>query len=175
MFKKIAIVLVALIAGVLVFAATKPDSFHFERTATIEASPERIEPLLTDFRKWSQWSPWEKLDPHMKRTYSGPANGKGAIYEWSGDGSVGAGRMEILSASPTEVDIKLDFLKPMETSNVTRFVLTPGSNSTNVQWSMDGPMPYMSKLMTVFVSMDSLLSKDFEQGLADLKAAAEKS
>lgn len=174
MFKKIAIVLVALIGGVLVFAATKPDSFHFERAATIDASPERIEPLLTDFREWSQWSPWEKLDPQMKRTYSGPASGKGAVYEWSGDGNVGAGRMEILSASPTEVDIKLDFLKPMETSNITKFVLTPGSNSTGVVWSMDGPMPYLSKLMTVFVSMDSLLSKDFEQGLADLKAAAEK-
>lgn len=175
MFKKIAIVLAALIAGVLVFAATKPDTFHFERTATINASPERIEPLLTDFRAWSQWSPWEKLDPQMKRTYSGPARGKGAVYEWSGDSSVGAGRMEILGASPTQVDIKLDFLEPMATTNMTKFSLNPGSNATNVVWSMDGPMPYMSKLMTVFVSMDSLLSKDFEQGLADLKAAAEKS
>lgn len=175
MFKKIAIVLAALIAGVLLFATTKPDTFHVERSATIAAPPDRIQPLLADFRRWTEWSPWEKLDPNLQRTYSGTASGQGAIYEWAGDSSVGAGRMEILTATPTELDIKLDFLEPMESSNKAKFVLTPGSNSTTVVWSMDGPMPYLTKVMTVFVSMDALLSKDFEQGLADLKAAAEKS
>jgi len=174
MFKKIAIGLVLVIAGVLIYAATQPDTFHFERTATIKASPEKIQPLITDFRQWTAWSPWEKLDPQMKRTYRGTANGAGSIYEWAGDGRVGAGRMEILSASPTHVDIKLDFLEPMTTSNQARFVLTPGENATNVVWSMDGPMPYISKVMCVFVSMESLLAPDFERGLADLKAVAEK-
>lgn len=174
MFKKIAIVLSALIVGVLIFAATKPDTFHVERTASIAASPERIQPLITDFRRWTEWSPWEKIDPKMQRTYSGAANGLGAIYEWSGDSSIGAGRMEIVEATPTLVDIKLDFIEPMEAKNKATFVLTPGLNSTSVVWSMDGPMPYLTKVVTVFVSMDALLAKDFEQGLADLKAAAEK-
>lgn len=174
MFKKIAIVLAALIVGVLAFAATKPDTFHFERTTTIAAPPERIQPLIADFRRWTEWSPWEKLDPNLQRTYSGTASGQGAIYEWSGDNSVGSGRMEIVAATPTEVDIKLDFIEPMEASNTSKFVLTPGGDSTTVLWSMDGPMPYFTKVVTVFVSMDSLLAKDFEQGLADLKAAAEK-
>jgi hypothetical protein len=175
MFKKIAIVLAVLIVGVLVFAATKPDTFHVERTATIAAPPERIQPLIADFRRWTEWSPWEKLDPKMQRTYSGTASGEGAIYEWAGDSSIGAGRMEIVTATPTEVDIKLDFIEPMQSSNKAKFVLTPASNATTVVWSMDGPLPYISKVMTVFVSMDTLLSKDFEKGLADLKAAAEKS
>jgi Polyketide cyclase / dehydrase and lipid transport len=175
MFKKIAIALVVLIAAILAFAATKPNSFHFERSAMINAAPEKIQPLIADFRNWPQWSPWEKLDPNMKRTFSGTARGPGAIYEWSGNSDVGSGRMEIVSATPTDVQIKLDFLEPMATSNLTKFVLTPTGNATNVIWTMDGPMPYISKLMTVFVSMESLLSKDFEKGLADLKAAAEKS
>ena len=173
MFKKIAIVIAVLIVGICIFAATKPDTFHFERATTINAAPEKIEPLLVDFHKWTAWSPWEKLDPTMKRTYSGAESGAGAIYAWEGNSDVGAGRMEITSATATQVDIDLDFVAPMATSNKTQFVLTPNANATTVTWSMDGPMPYMSKLMTVFVSMESLLSKDFEAGLASLKAAAE--
>ena len=175
MFKKVAIVIAALIVGILIFAATKPDTFHFERAATINASPDEIVPLLVDFHKWPAWSPWEKLDPNMKRTYSGAEAGMGAIYEWEGNSDVGAGRMEIMSATPTQVDIKLEFIAPMATSNTTKFVLTPAASGTNVTWTMDGPMPYMSKLMTVFVSMESLLREDFESGLAQLKAAAEAS
>ena len=175
MFKKIAIAIFALIAGILIFAATKPDTFHFERATTINASPEKIALFLVDFHQWPAWSPWEKLDPNMKRTYSGAESGAGAIYEWEGNSDVGAGRMEILSATPTQVEIKLDFIAPMTTSNMTKFVLTPAASGTNVSWTMDGPMPYMSKLVTVFASMESLLSEDFESGLAQLKAAAEAS
>jgi hypothetical protein len=174
MFKKIAIVLAVVIVGVLVLAAMQPDTFHFERTVTIDASPEQIHPLISDLHRWSEWSPWEKLDPNMKRTFRGPASGPGAVYEWSGDGNVGAGRMEIVKATPTQVDINLDFQEPMATSNTTRFVLSPEGGATQVVWSMDGPMPYLTKLICVFVSMDRLLAPDFERGLADLKRAAEK-
>jgi hypothetical protein len=175
MLKKILIVIVALVAGICGFAATKPDAFHFERSVTIHAPSDKIEPLLNDFRKWQAWSPWEKLDPGMKRTYSGADSGVGAVYAWEGNSDVGGGRMEITNATPTQVDIDLDFTAPMVTSNKTKFVLTPGASGTTIVWSMDGPMPYMTKLMTVFVSMDSLLSKDFESGLANLKSAAEAS
>ena len=174
MLKKILIGLAVLIAAILLFATTKPNTFHFERATTINAPVEEIQPLIADFRKWSQWSPWEKLDPDMKRTFSGTGHGPGAIYEWQGNSDVGSGRLEIVAATSTDVQIQLDFLEPMATSNTTRFLLRPSSNTTEVIWSMDGQMPYMSKLMTVFVSMDSLLREDFEQGLADLKQAAEK-
>lgn len=174
MFKKIVLVIVALIAGVLIFAATKPDTFHFERATTIQADADKVQSLLIDFHEWQAWSPWERLDPAMKRTYSGPTSGVGAVYSWEGNSDVGSGRMEIKDTSASSVDIQLDFLAPMATSNQTRFVLTPTADATQVVWSMDGPMPYLSKLMTVFVSMEKLLSKDFETGLANLKAAAEK-
>ena len=173
-FKKITLACGLLIVAVLVFAATKPDTFHFERTATIAAPPEKVQTLVTDFRNWGAWSPWEKLDPNMTRTFKGELSGVGSVYEWTGNGDVGTGRMEITAVTPSTVTIDLDFIEPMATSNVTQFNLSPNGGGTNVVWSMDGPMPYLSKLLTVFVSMETLLSEDFESGLAQLKAAAEK-
>ena len=179
MLKIILIVIVVLIAGVLIYAATRPDSFRVQRSATLNAPPEKIAPLISDFHNWGSWSPWEKLDPAMQRTYSGAPAGKGAVYEWSGNGKAGAGRMEILdaspSSSPSKVSIQLDFLKPFEAHNLTDFTLEPQpGGGTRVNWDLHGPMPYLSKLMCVFVSMDKMVGKDFEQGLANLKTVAEK-
>ena len=175
MIKTIGIVVVILIAAVLIFAATKPDSFSVQRATSIKAAPEKIFALLDDFHNWGVWSPWEKMDPSMKRTFNGPANGKGSVYAWEGNSKVGQGRMEITDASaPSQVTIKLDFIKPFEGHNVAEFVLEPKGDSTNVTWTMRGPSPYIAKLMSVFFSMDSMIGKDFEAGLANLKAAAEK-
>ena len=175
MLKIIAIVVVVLIMAVLGLAATKPDTFRVERTATILAPPDKVFALINDFRQWGLWSPWEKLDPSMKRTFSGPASGKGAIYAWEGSGKVGAGRMEITEPTPpTKVVIKLDFIKPFEGHNIAEFTLTPQGAATQVNWAMHGPTPFVSKVVQVFASMDSLICKDFEAGLANLKAAAEK-
>jgi uncharacterized protein YndB with AHSA1/START domain len=175
MLKKIALVAVVLVAALLVFAATKPDSFRVQRTASIKAPPERIFPLINDLKSWSAWSPWEKLDPAMKRTHSGAASGKGAVYEWDGNNEVGAGRMEIVAASPpSAVRIKLDFLKPFAAHNFAEFTLEPKGDATTVTWAMYGPNTYVAKLMSVFFSMDGMIGKYFETGLANLKAAAEK-
>ena len=175
MFKIIAIVVIVLVAAVLGFAMTKPDSFRVQRTVKINAPPDKIFPLINDFHGWGAWSPWEKADPAMKRTYSGAANGKGAVYEWDGNSKVGTGRMEITDDSlPSKVTIKLDFLKPMEGHNTAEFALDPQGDSTSVTWAMYGPAPFLSKVMQVFVSMDSLIGKDFETGLSNMKNAAEK-
>jgi uncharacterized protein YndB with AHSA1/START domain len=175
MLKKIAVVVVVIVVGILAFAATRPDSFRVVRSATIKAPPDKIYPLLADFHRWSAWSPWEKLDPAMKRTFSGAPSGKGAVYAWEGDSKVGAGRMEITDVSPpSNLAIKLDFLKPIEGHDVTLFTLEPTGEVTKVTWDMSGQSPYMSKVMGVFVSMDSLVGKDFETGLSNLRAAAEK-
>jgi uncharacterized protein YndB with AHSA1/START domain len=174
-FKKIAIVIVLLIAALIGFAATKPDTFSVQRTATIKAPPDKIFPLINDFHSWSDWSPWEKMDPTMKRTHSGAPNGKGAVYEWEGNSKVGTGRMEIVDVSPpSKVTIKLDFLKPMEGHNIAEFALDPQGDSTNVTWAMHGPAPFISKIMQVFISMDKLIGKDFDTGLGNLKTIAEK-
>jgi hypothetical protein len=174
MLKKIGLVFVALVAALLLFAATRPDSFSVERRIVIQASPTKIQPLIADFHLWAHWSPWEKLDPAMKRTFGGPPAGLGATYSWQGNKDVGSGRMEVKTAAPERISIQLDFIEPFEGHNTADFTLTPKDGGTEVRWLMFGPSPFITKLMGVFVSMDSMIGKDFEQGLAQLKAAAEK-
>ena len=174
MLKITAIGVVVLVAAVLLFAATRPDNFSVQRTTSIKAPPEKIFPLINDLHRWTSWSPWEKMDPEMKRTYSGTASGKGAAYAWQGNSKVGEGRMEISDTSPpSKVTIKLDFIKPFEAHNTAEFTLEPKGDSTSVTWKMHGPSPYLAKVMGIFVSMDSMIGKDFETGLANLKTAAE--
>jgi uncharacterized protein YndB with AHSA1/START domain len=166
---------VLLVAVVLAFAATRPDSFSVRRAASIQAPPEKIFPLISDFSRWSAWSPYERKDPAMKRSFSGPAAGKGAVYAWEGNGDVGQGRMEIADAvAPSRVTLKLDFVKPFEAHNKVDFTLEPKGGATEVTWAMDGPMPFISKVITLFVDMDRMVGGDFEAGLANLKAVAEK-
>jgi hypothetical protein len=174
MLKKIAVVVVVLIAGVLVFAATKPDTFRVQRSASIKAPPEKISAVLSDFHGWQAWSPWEKMDPAMKRSYSGAEKGKGAAYAWEGNGKVGQGRMEVTDAAPSRVALNLDFIKPFEAHNKVVFTLTPKGDATEVNWAMQGPVPYMAKIVHVFMDMDGMVGKDFEAGLANLKAITEK-
>jgi hypothetical protein len=172
--KKVALALVVFIVAVLMYAATRPDTLHVERSATVNASPEKIFPLINDFHSWTSWSPYEKKDPAMKRTYSGAPAGKGAIYEWDGNSEVGSGRMEITDATaPLKIVIKLDFIKPFEGHNIAQFTMQPGGGATNVVWSMDGPSAYLGKVIGVFMNMDRMIGTDFEAGLANLKTLAE--
>jgi hypothetical protein len=154
--------------------ATKPDSFRVERSTSVQAPPEKLFELIGDFHRWGSWSPWEKLDPAMKKTYSGAASGPGAVYAWAGNGKAGEGRMEIVSAVPySRIAIKLDFLKPFEGHNTAEFTMDPKAGATKVTWAMYGPQSYMLKVMSLFFSMDAMVGKDFEEGLAKMKAIAE--
>lgn len=175
MINIIAIIVVVLLAALLGFAATRPDTFRVQRATSIKAPPEKIFALINDFHTWGSWSPWEKMDPTMKRTHSGAANGKGAVYAWKGKGKVGKGRMEIMDTSPpSKVTIKLDFVKPFEGHNIAEFTLEAKGDSTNVTWAMYGPNPYIAKLIHMFFNMDNMIGKDFETGLANLKTVPEK-
>ena len=177
MLKKILLGLVAIIvvavAVVLILASRQPDEFRVERTASINAPAEKIVAHIDDFHQWTAWSPYERLDPAMQRTFTGAPTGKGSIYEWSGNSDVGQGRMEILESSPAKVAIKLDFYKPMEASNIAEFAMQPKGDATDVTWAMYGPMPFISKIMCVFIDMDEMVGSDFEKGLADLKKVSE--
>jgi K+-transporting ATPase KdpF subunit len=178
MLKAVAIILVVLaagIAGVLVFALTKPDTFRVERSLSVRAPAGAIYPLVADFHRWTAWSPYEERDPAMKRMFGGTTASKGATYAWDGDKNVGAGRMEILEASsPSKLRIKLDFERPFEGHNTAEFTFMPQGDGTLVTWAMYGPAPFLSKLMQVFINMDSMIGKDFEAGLVSLKKLTEK-
>jgi uncharacterized protein YndB with AHSA1/START domain len=171
----IAVVLAIAIAIILIVAATKADRFSFQRGTTIKAPPEKIFPLINDFHQWGSWSPYENKDPAMKRSYSGAASGQGAVYAWEGNKNVGSGRMEILqSTAPSKIVIKLDFFAPFEGHNTAEFTMLPQGDATNLTWLMHGPLPFMGKVMHVFINMDRMVGKDFEAGLANLKRLTEK-
>lgn len=176
MLKTILGIVVLAIAGVLIYAATKPDTFRVERSTLIKAPPEKIFPLINDIHEMQQWSAWEKVDPAMQRTHSGAPSGVGAIYEWKGNKEIGSGRMEITeSVPPSRVVIKMDFIEPFPAHNTAAFTLKPEADgNTRVTNAIFGPMPYISKVMSTFFSMDRMIGDKFEQSLAALKALAER-
>jgi uncharacterized protein YndB with AHSA1/START domain len=168
-------ILVVVILAIVAVALTRPDSFRVQRSIAIKAPPEKIFALIDDFHQWSAWSPYEKLDPGMKRTYGGAPSGVGATYSWESQGKAGVGGMEITKTSaPNLVTLSLNFTKPMKARNMVDFTLEPQGETTKVTWAMYGPSPLAAKVMGLFVSMDSLVGKDFETGLANLKAVAER-
>jgi uncharacterized protein YndB with AHSA1/START domain len=168
-------VVLASIAAILVYAATKPDSFRVERSTAMNAPPEKIFPYIDGLKRWTAWSPYEGRDPAMKRAYSGAESGKGAVYEWDGNDNVGKGRMEIVDSTPPHrVVIKLDFLKPFEGHNMAELTVEPKDGQTIVTWAMYGPSPFMTKLIGTFMDMDDMIGRDFAAGLAKLKTVVEK-
>jgi hypothetical protein len=174
MLKKIGIAVVVAVALLLGVIAMQPNDFVIERSTTMAAPAEVIFPFVNDFHNWVAWSPWEKMDLTMKKTYEGPDQGTGAKYAWAGTSKVGEGRMTITESKPPEyAAIKLEFLKPFNATNLTEFSLKPDGTATRVTWKMSGPNSFMGKAMSVFMSMDKMVGKSFEDGLASMKAAAE--
>jgi hypothetical protein len=174
MLKKVALSLGVLIAVFLGFVATRPNAFHVERTAVMMAPPKTAFALVNDFHNWAGWSPWEKLDPAMKKVFEGAAAGTGAGYYWNGNDQVGEGRMTITESKPDEkVLIKLKFLKPFPSTNVTTFSFAAQGQSTRVTWAMDGEHNFFSKAFSLVKSMDAMIGKDFEKGLQQMKDLAE--
>lgn len=167
--------LVLAVLGLLAFAATRPNTFRYERQTEIAAPPESVFPHVADFHLWNAWSPWEKLDLQMKKNHSGSSSGKGAIYEWDGNNKVGQGRMEILEAkTPEKITIQLDFFRPFKAHNTTEFQFQKTGSGTKVNWIMFGQNVFMGKVMGLFMDMDKMIGKDFEKGLASLKEVVEK-
>lgn len=151
------------------------DTYTVERSATIDAPAARIYAQIADFHNWPTWSPWEDVDPQLKRAYSGAESGTGAVYNWSGNRKAGQGRMEITDATdPSRVQIDLMFEKPWKARNDTVFSIQPEGSGSRVTWSMTGSKTFVTKVMGIFTSMDKLLGPDFEKGLTRLKATTEE-
>ena len=168
-------VMIAAVIIVLILAATKPNSFRVERSIEIAAPAAKIFPYFEDLRQQRLWSPWDQKDPGMKRTYSGAEKGVGAVYAWDGNKEIGAGRQEITSVTPhSKIEANIDFFRPMQVSNHIEYILCPAGNGTNVTWAIYGPMPFMSKIMSIFMSFDKMVGNEFEKGLLQLKGLAEK-
>jgi uncharacterized protein YndB with AHSA1/START domain len=175
MIKTTLIVALGLLAVLLIYAATRADSFRVERSTRVMAPPERVYALINDLRSFNRWNPYELKDPAIKGSYGGAAQGPGASYAWE-SAKVGTGRLEITHAEPaSKVHMALQFVKPFEARNTAEFILTREAGATRVSWAMQGPMPFVSKLMSVFISMDRMVGPEFEAGLVNLKQLAEAS
>jgi Polyketide cyclase / dehydrase and lipid transport len=174
MLKRVAAIALGLFAVLVMVIATRPGHLHVERSLSVAAAPDVVFPLINNFGSWPSWSPWEKLDPDMRREVSSVPEGKGATYSWSGNDQVGKGSMEITdSAAPRQVKILLQFKEPWEATNVTTFTLSPAGSGTSVTWAMDGENNFAAKAMGMFMDMDQMIGKDFEAGLTNLGAMAE--
>ena len=178
MIKKLILgVLGLIILAVVVFCVVvmmQPNQFRVTRSATFNAPPEAAFAQVNDFQKWGAWSPWEKLDPNMKKTVSAPSYGKGAFYTWTGNDQVGEGKMTIADSKPNEsVKIDLEFIKPFAQKSVTDFTFVPQGDKTTVTWTMSGDNNFMSKAFGLMMNMDKMIGDDFEKGLAQMKTVAE--
>ena len=172
MLKKIAIVVALILVALAGYVATRPAEFRIVRSRTMTAPPDVVHAYVNDLHRWSEWSPWEKLDPAMKREHSGPPAGPGAAYHWSGNSDVGEGRMTITdSRPPSSVTLRLEFLKPFAATNTTQFDFAPSGAGTSVTWAMSGHNNFMAKAFSAFMDMDKMVGTDFEKGLANLDAA----
>lgn len=175
MFKKIAIIFVLAVAGFLAFAATRPETYHVERTTAIEAPATVVFGNVDNFKTWSVWSPWEKMDPQLQKTFSGPEKGVGASYAWQGNKKVGKGNMTITGIEvPSRATYRLEFLEPFAAVATTNFIIAAqGEKNSTITWAMDGNNNFAGKMFSVFMNMDKAIGGDFERGLAALKILAE--
>jgi len=174
MLIKILIGVTAVILLLVVVVAMRPAEFRVVRKQKIAAEPGAIFEHVNDLHQWRGWSPWEKVDPHMKRTYEGSREGVGAIYSWVGNKDVGEGKMTIVDSKPDElVGIALEFYKPYEGTSRAEISFVPEGNETLVTWSMQGQNGFMGKLIGLFINMDKMIGDQFEKGLADLKTLVE--
>lgn len=174
MLKKILIGLAVAIVALGGFISTRPDTFTVQRSATIQAPADIVFAKVNDFHKWGEWSPWDKRDPNMKRTYTGADAGLDAMYEWSGNKDVGQGRMTIQESKANElVRIRLEFMEPFPATNTTTFAFAPAGEGTTVTWKMEGKNNFMGKAFSLVMDMDKMIGGDFEEGLANMKKGSE--
>jgi hypothetical protein len=173
--KRLAVGLVLLIAAAAVVVWFQPDDYRLTRQIAIAAPAAQIFPHVNDLRQWEDWSPWAKLDPNAKMTFSGPQAGVGASFAWSGNDKVGAGTMTITESKPNDrIATRTDFVKPFEGSSNSDFVFSEQGGQTNVIWTMAGKQSFIGKAICLVMNMEKMLGPDFERGLAQLKAVAEK-
>jgi uncharacterized protein YndB with AHSA1/START domain len=173
MLKKTLLIVAALVVVFLVVVALQPSQFSVQRSATISAPPPVVFDHVNDLAKWRAWSPWEKKDPAMQRTLSGPPAGVGASYAWAGNKDVGKGSMTITDSRPAElIRIRLEFIEPFASTSTTEFTFKPAAENTTVTWAMTGKNNFIGKAACLFMNMDKMVGGDFEQGLAGLNAVA---
>jgi len=174
MVKIILMSFVVVLVVLAIVVAMQPEEFSVSRSAVMAAPAPAVFAQVNDLHNWEKWNPWQKVDPAMKLTFSGPPSGIGAAYAWQGNRDVGEGRLAIIESKPADlVRIKLEFLKPFAATNTAIFTFKPEGSRTAVTWSMEGRNNYFAKAINLCMNMDKMVGGQFEKGLADMKAVLE--
>jgi len=169
----IVLVLAGIILVFLAVVSFQSDQFKISRSTLISAPASVVFARVNDFHQWADWSPWEKLDPDMKKTFEGPKSGEGAIYRWTGNQKIGEGCMTITESRPDLIKLRLDFLKPFAATNEVEFAFKSEGEKTEVSWSMSGRKNFMFKTVHLFMNMDKMIGGEYEKGLEALKSLSE--
>lgn len=174
MLKRIFAILAVIVVVFVVVAALQPAEYRVARSISISAPPSVVFAQVNDLHKFQTWSPFAKIDPAAKNVFEGPPSGTGAVFVWSGNAEVGEGRMTIIESHPDDlIRFQLDFVKPFTSTATAEFTFKPDNNQTVVTWTLAGRKNFVSKAISLFMSMDKMIGSQFEKGLADLKSLCE--
>lgn len=174
MLKKILIVVVVALIGLLTFAAFQPAEYSISRELVMKAPAEAIFPFINNSQKSNSWMPWSEVDPNAKMSYSGPDEGVGSKSSWEGNGQLGVGEALVVESNPNQnVKTQLTYTKPMHMSQMAEISLTPATEGTLVKWTVSGQNSFVGRLMCVFMNMDKMVGSQFEKGLTKLKSMVE--
>ncbi len=176
MFDLLGLLFVFAVAGigiVLLFASRRPKQFHTSRSLPIAAAPERLHGLISSLRQMNTWNPYALRETGGSSSYSGPASGPGAEFHFNGPKS-GTGTISILDTGPSKIVMRLLMTKPFRVDNRIEFTLKPEGEATTVTWAMSGSQPMFARVMSLIIDCDRMVGRDFDEGLANLKAIAEK-
>ena len=166
--------LVALVAALVSYVASRPDAFRIERSQRIRANADTVFARIDNLREFNTWNPFAAADPSVQIVYSGPDRGPGAAYEWDSTGRAGKGRMTVLESQPArKVVMRLEFLKPFTATNTAEFSLVSEGPVTKLTWAMTGTCGFVHKLCGLVFSSDKMVGGEFAKGLASLKQLVE--
>lgn len=174
MSAKLGAVTLVVAAAFLAPVARQPSDFCVARTAVIAAPPAVVFAQITDLRRWVAWSPYEALDPDLRRTYAGPASGVGAVYHWAGNAKAGAGRMTVIESVPgARVVLKVELTRPFAVTNQSEVQLAGVPGGTAVTWVMRGHDNLIFRAFARLVNRDELVGNELSHGLAALAGIVE--
>jgi hypothetical protein len=174
MGRKILIGLVFIIGIFFMYVSTRPSHFHYEVTEHIKASPEKVFPYISDLKKGGEWSPFEKVDPNMKKDFKGPSDQVGGQLQFAGNKDAGSGSLELLKIIPNEsVDLKLIMTAPIYAENLIQYKIKPSGDGVDFTWAMSGDGGFIGKLIGIFIDCEKMIQDQFKAGIANLKTIVE--
>ncbi|MCX8501179.1 MAG: SRPBCC family protein, partial [Alphaproteobacteria bacterium] len=168
------LILILAVAGILLYAYTRPDSYRVERKITIAAPAAAILPYLRNLQETIHWSQWEKIDPNSKRNYTGVMGEVGSTYHWdSPHKQAGEGRIEITNITDSRVEMDIQFIRPLPGRAKVDYSLEPMGKATVVMSAFQTSPPFLNKVICIFFNPEKIIGTMHEKSLNNLRTLVE--